>query len=119
MFKQIATIIAFIAFSANVSAFEFNVKDLIEKATPIASQLATVAANAATASAKVSCEVSQTMATKRDMAEAEYMVYSESAKIIPAALGKNEIQTKANIAISQKYAAGASAAVLSAGCLIK
>jgi ABC-type transporter MlaC component len=108
MFKQIATIIAFIAFSANVSAFELNVKDLIENATPMASQLA-----------KVSCEVSQSMATKRDIAEAKYMVYSDAAKIIPAALGKNEIQTKANIAISQKYAAGASAAVLSAGCLIK
>jgi hypothetical protein len=119
MFKQIAIAMAFIASAQSAMAIEINWKDIAEKATPIVQRFAAKAESAANTAAKVSCSTSEDMAITKAKAEAEYAVYSASAKVIPAALGGNEIATKANIAIAKQYAAGASSAVLSVGCIMK
>lgn len=112
MFKQIATIISFIAFSANVSAFEIDWNDVGAKAKQFA-------AAAGTKVAVVSCSTSEDLSITRDVAAAEAAVYSEATKVVPPALGGKEISTKAHIATGIKFATGGASAVLSVGCLVK
>ncbi len=119
MFKQIAIALVFLSASSSSMAFDLTIANILEKATPVAQQIVDMAGKAANSSANAACNTAQTLAVKRDMAEAEHAVYSASAKVVPAALGGQEIEAKANIAAARKYAAGASSAVLSVGCFVK
>jgi hypothetical protein len=112
MFKQIAIIAAVLFSSSNAMAIEIDWSAVAEKAISVTKTVATKTAN-------VSCATSDSLKATKEIANMKADAFEQMEKIVPPAMGGNEIQSQKIAQQGISMASGATSFILSAGCLVK